>query len=90
VLPLSLYTEAVAFAVNVPDDRAWLPVVASNVQPALLKGSGAPADPGVSTVAEASDAMDNAQVANPNESFFNMYIKFCPKLTPSLFREDNP
>ena len=78
VLALSLYTHDVAFAVNVPDDRAWLPVVASNVQPALLNGSGAPADPGVSTVAEASDAIDNAQVANPNESFLNIVCKIPP------------
>jgi hypothetical protein len=72
VFALSLYTHAVALAVNVPDDRAWLPVLASNVQPALLNGSGAPDEPGVSTEAVASDVIVNAQAANPKESFFNI------------------
>jgi len=72
VFALSLYTDAVAFAVNVPDDRAWLPVVASNVPPALLNASGVPDEPGVSTLAVASDVIVNAQAANPKESFFNI------------------
>jgi hypothetical protein len=72
VFALSLYTDAVAFAVNVPDDRAWLPVVASNVQPALLNASAVPDEPGVSTLAVASDVIVNAQAANPKESFFNI------------------